>query len=131
MRAALSLPLIAGLAAVTFAACQSSTESNQSGADIRIVLNASTKGSAAFSPNPFSVSFAKQATVTWGNADRTSGGYGGSTGTTHHLVSDTGLFDSGSLAPRSTYSFTFAGPGTYTYHCSLHPSMVGTVTITP
>jgi hypothetical protein len=131
MRPALLLRLLVSLAAVTGFACTSSTEPSLPSGDISIVLNASTLGSAAFSPNPFSESFATRAKVIWVNADRTSAGYGGSTGTTHHLISDTGLFDSGALAPGKSFAFTFATSGTYTYHCSIHPTMVGTITLTP
>jgi plastocyanin len=131
MRAALFLPLVATFTAVNMLACKSSTEPSLPSGDVAIVLNASTKGSAAFSPNPFGESFATRAKVIWVNADRTSTGYGGTTGTTHHLVSDTGVFDSGVFAPGTSFTFTFATTGTYAYHCSIHPTMVGTVTITP
>jgi plastocyanin len=130
MRAALLLPVVAGFTAVTVLACKSSTEPSLPSGDITVVVNASTMGSGAFAPNPFTESFATRATVIWVNADQTMSAYGTS-GTTHHLISDTGVFDSGTLAPGKAFSFTFAAAGTYTYHCSLHPTMVGTVTITP
>lgn len=98
--------------------------------DVAIRRDASSLGNGAFSPNPFSESFATRATVKWVNGDRTSGGYG-STGTAHRLVSDNAIFDSGTLAPGAAYSFTFAAAGMYPYHCSIHPTMVGTITITP
>ena len=28
-----------------------------------------------------------------------------------------------------TYQFTFTQTGVYTYHCSIHPQMTGTVTV--
>ncbi|HTZ41834.1 MAG TPA: plastocyanin/azurin family copper-binding protein [Candidatus Omnitrophota bacterium] len=28
-----------------------------------------------------------------------------------------------------TYSHTFAAAGTYSYHCSIHPSMKGTIIV--
>lgn len=30
---------------------------------------------------------------------------------------------------RGTYSKKFDAPGSYTYHCSIHPSMTGTVVV--
>jgi plastocyanin len=116
---------------VTGLACHSSTEPSLPAADVAIVLNASTMGSTAFSPNPFSESFATRAKVIWVNADRTSSGYGGTTGTTHHLISDTGVFDSGAFAPGTSFAYTFPASGTYAYHCTIHPSMVGTITLAP
>jgi plastocyanin len=45
------------------------------------------------------------------------------------ITSDTGLFDSGNIAPGKTYSYTFEAPGVYGYDCVYHPWMVGTVTV--
>src|SRR5579875_243718 len=33
------------------------------------------------------------------------------------------------IAPGATFSFTFTTPGTYTYHCTIHPFMHGTVVV--
>lgn len=97
--------------------------------NVSIVVGASTMGSDAFSPNPSSASLAGRPKVIWTNADRQADTYGG-TGTPHHLVSDTGLFDSGTLSVGESYSFLFSAAGTYSYHCTLHPSMVGSITLT-
>ena len=66
-------------------------------------------------------------TVTWVNLDTTD----------HAIVSDAqgttaqgALFTSSSLPKGASYSFKFATPGTYPYHCSIHPSMKGTVVVT-
>jgi plastocyanin len=112
-------------------ACGSSTDYGSGGnpppppnADVLIVVGASTKTTTAFNPNPFSVPIgAGSVGVKWGNADAT----------THHVVADgaSPLFDSGLLAGGSTYTFTFTSTGTFTYHCSIHPGMVGTIQVTP
>ena len=48
----------------------------------------------------------------------------------HTVTSDTGLFDSRELDPGKTCKVFFAAPGTYTYHCTLHPDrMRGTVIV--
>lgn len=120
---ALTLALIAG--------CSSATSpSNALHPDVTIKLNAQTLGSAAFAPNPITISLATKQTVRWGNADYTGGTYGGS-GVDHTVTADSGLFSSGQIPPRSSFSFTFSTPGTYGYHCSNHPTMVGTVIVTP
>ena len=50
--------------------------------------------------------------------------------TAHTVTSDDGLFDSGPIAPGNVYSHQFFGAGTtYTYHCSIHPQMTGSVTV--
>ena len=50
---------------------------------------------------------------------------------THTVTSDTGLFDSGSLATGQGFSWTFAQLGTYAYHCTIHPGMNGEVDVRP
>ena len=48
----------------------------------------------------------------------------------HTVTSDTSLFNSGVLNPGASFEFRFDTPGTYTYHCTFHPSMTGTVIVT-
>jgi plastocyanin len=98
--------------------------------DVTIVAGAQTMGSRAFSPDTFTVSLAAGGKVIWGNGDYTSG-YSGVTGTTHTITADGGLFNSGNLAPANTFAFTFTATGSYSYHCSIHPTMVGVITVTP
>jgi hypothetical protein len=38
-------------------------------------------------------------------------------------------FNSGPLAPGSTFSFTFTNAGTYSYHCNIHPYMMATIVV--
>ncbi len=47
----------------------------------------------------------------------------------HTWISNTGAFNSGDIAPGSSYKFTFTTPGTYLYHCSIHPFMTGTIVV--
>jgi plastocyanin len=47
----------------------------------------------------------------------------------HTWLSNTGVFNSGDIAPGSSYKFTFSTPGTYLYHCSIHPFMTGTIVV--
>lgn len=74
----------------------------------------------AFTPPDITVT--KGTTVTWTNNDAV----------THTVTENDGKTgpDSGDLAPTKTYSFTFNNTGTFKYHCSIHPSMLGTVTVT-
>lgn len=110
--------------------CKSSSTGPGPSPDVTVVAGASALTTTAFSPANFQVSLS-DASVTWYNADFSSATYGGISGVAHHLHEDTGLFDSGVLAPQGRFSFTFTQPGTYTYHCTIHPGMVGTVTVTP
>jgi plastocyanin len=49
--------------------------------------------------------------------------------TAHTVTSADKTFDSGNLDQHATWSYTFAKPGTYTYLCTYHPFMKGTVTV--
>jgi plastocyanin len=58
--------------------------------------------------------------VEWKNRD----------GVPHTVTSDeAGLFDSGVLQPDARFERRFDEAGVYPYHCSLHPSMTGTVIV--
>jgi len=59
-------------------------------------------------------------TVTWTNDEGAIA---------HTTTSDDGLWDSNTLDPGEQLSFTFEGPGTFAYFCSIHPSMTATVTV--
>ncbi len=48
----------------------------------------------------------------------------------HTATSDNpGAFDSQSIAAGASTPVTLTSPGTYTYHCSFHPFMKGTVVV--
>jgi plastocyanin len=49
--------------------------------------------------------------------------------TQHTTTSDNNVWDSGVLNPGQSFSFTFTTPGTYTYHCNIHPFMKGTIIV--
>ena len=49
--------------------------------------------------------------------------------TPHTVTSDDGLFDSEVLNPGESFMFTFPEAGTFSYHCEIHPSMTGSVSV--
>jgi len=57
--------------------------------------------------------------VTWINHDQDP----------HTVVERSRKFNSGAMDTNDSFSFTFTDPGTYKYFCTLHPAMVGTVTV--
>jgi plastocyanin len=69
--------------------------------------------------SPANVSVPAGTTVTWVNEGNVP----------HTVTSDDGQFDSGVLMPGDSYTVMFKGQGTITYHCSIHPSMMGSVTV--
>ncbi len=58
-------------------------------------------------------------TVTWTFKDPMS----------HTATSDNGFFDTGAASGGATRSVRFRSAGTFAYHCSFHPSMVGRVAV--
>lgn len=69
--------------------------------------------------NPGTKSVAINTTITWTNKD----------GTDHTVTSNSGLFDSGVIKSNGTFSHTFTSEGTYTYRCTIHPAMTGTIQV--
>ena len=49
--------------------------------------------------------------------------------TPHTVTSDDGWFDSEVLNPGESFTLTFPEAGTFSYHCEIHPSMTGSVTV--
>lgn len=47
----------------------------------------------------------------------------------HTSTSDTPMWDSGNLNQGQSYSFQFNTPGTFPYHCSIHPTMLAVVIV--
>lgn len=70
-----------------------------------------------FAFSPASLNIAKGTTVTWTNNDSAP----------HQIASAT--FNSQTLSQGQTYSFTFTQTGTFSYSCSIHPSMTGTINV--
>ena len=58
-------------------------------------------------------------TVTWNNHDDIP----------HTVAAKDRAFKSKVMDTDESYSFTFATPGEYTYFCSLHPHMTGTIVV--
>lgn len=50
-------------------------------------------------------------------------------GVTHTWTSTDGTFNSGAIAGGSSFEFTFDEPGEYSYFCSIHTQMTGTLTV--
>lgn len=58
-------------------------------------------------------------TVTWTNRDDIP----------HTVVSDDKSIKSKTLDTDEKFTFTFSKPGTYSYFCSIHPKMKGTIVV--
>ena len=103
----------------TTSASTTTSSGSGSGSNVTssIVLNASILTSTAFSPNPVVVRVGDS--VTWVNNDTTA----------HTSVANNGSWSSGNINPGASFRQTFSASGTFAYHCTIHPGMVGTVTV--
>jgi plastocyanin len=68
---------------------------------------------------PASITITAGSTVTWTNNDAAP----------HTATGDGGEFDTGQIDQGGNASVTFDTPGTYTYHCTFHPNMTGTIVV--
>jgi plastocyanin len=68
---------------------------------------------------PQTVTVPVGATVTWTNSDDIP----------HTAVSTEGAFKSKVMDTDEKFSYTFTKAGTYSYYCSIHPKMTGTVVV--
>jgi len=85
-------------------------------ADVTITIRGML-GAQSFDPNPGSVKVGQ--TVAWYNADSTA-----------HDPTGSG-FATGLIGPGQTsQSVTFAAAGNVSYHCAVHPEMIGTLSVT-
>lgn len=87
-------------------------------ADVTVTI-VGMNGNQSFAPEPVTVKVGQ--TVAWHNADSI----------THTATGNAGEFNTGNIAPGSTSgAITMSTAGNFGYHCSIHPDMVGTITVT-
>lgn len=71
---------------------------------------------------PQNITITAGETVTWTQNQR---------GQLHTTTSDAGAWNSGNLRLGQSFSRAFTTPGTFPYHCNIHPrTMRGTITVT-
>jgi len=113
------LVLVSSLLAATVACgkANSPIDPAPNGPSVSIPTGAEFLGKLAFAPDDLTVDAG--ATVTWTNTDSV----------THTSTSDGAGWNSGNIAPGGHFSAMFSTPGTFSYHCTIHPGMIGTVTV--
>jgi plastocyanin len=100
----------------------SSSNSMSGAVNVAIVSGAHLQSqSQHFVPDTITVVIGRNNTVTWKNEDNSI----------HTVTADNGAFNSGIVNPGSSFTFTFTTPGTFAYHCSIHPFMTGKIIVLP
>jgi plastocyanin len=124
--------LLAGLCAVTLVACGSSGSSSSGATSSSSASSSSSSGAsssnAAATASTITIqnfsfstpdSVSPGATITVDNKD----------GTAHTVTSDDGdAFDDAASAGKTTFTAP-TKPGTYPFHCNIHPEMHGTLVV--
>jgi plastocyanin len=116
---------IGTIAAIALAACSSGGGAPSAAGSDPCSKSTATgtvqAGVADFAFAPATVTAKVGDVITWTNA-----------GPASHTVTvdDHSSCDTGSIASGATGSLTFSAAGTYPFHCSIHSSMKGTITIT-
>ena len=75
--------------------------------------------STYFSPPTITVVIGVNNTVIWTNDDSAE----------HTVTATNNDFNSGLIEPGQSFTYTFTTPGTFTYYCTIHPWMKGTVMV--
>ena len=101
-----------GILIVLGVVCVSGCTSNEESNDKQVIIQ-----HGAFIPGTLIVSIGTN--VNWVNHNPDP----------QDVVSDTGLFDSGTLANGQSYNYTFNQAGNYHYHSTIHPDMKGTIIV--
>ena len=94
-----------------------STSAQGPGIDFTININGNL-GSGSYSPTPLTMRVGQA--VNWHNLDSIT-----------HTATLNGAFDSGSIPAFSAHdnAVTMSKAGTFTYHCTIHPGMIGTIVV--
>ena len=99
------------------AACSAKGAATATAANTVKVADSQKQG--AYQPDPVTVQAGQSVTWTWEDQANQ-----------HSVSADDSSFESCLQGASSTFTTTFVKAGTYAYHCSIHPQMKGTVTVT-
>lgn len=84
------------------------------------VVSAGSISIQNFSFNPATINIKVGGSITWTNNDSVP----------HQIAADDNNFSSNPLSNGETYQYTFTQAGVFNYHCAIHPSMKGQITVT-
>jgi plastocyanin len=106
--------------AVIGASLRNTSSATSTAVSVSIINGAFDPSSSQhFVPATLTVVIGVNNTVSWANDDSII----------HTVTGNNGGFNSGLLNTGNSWSYTFTTPGTYQYHCAIHPFMTGTVVV--
>jgi plastocyanin len=123
------IPALGFAAALALAACGGGASTTPTATQAAGTPAASAPQSAAtegakveikgFAFNPATVTAKVGEEITWTNSDTAA----------HTVTLDDKSVDSGNIAQNATFKHAFSAAGTFSYHCSIHSNMKGTITV--
>jgi plastocyanin len=115
MRSSLLIGVIAALATWSCGGGSSAAPNTPVAAGATTIDILGQRGAQSFSPNPAGVSQGEM--MAWRNTDSV----------VHHIVLNDGSIDTGDIAPGATSSALRLAPDGANYHCTIHPTMIGSI----
>jgi len=112
----------AGQSTTTGTTASTQTSSSTPTGSVGVAINSGSAlntTSTYFSPSTITVVIGVNSTVIWTNDDSAE----------HTVTATNNSFNSGYIQPGQSFTYTFTTPGTYTYYCTIHPWMKGTVIV--
>jgi plastocyanin len=103
----------------TDTSASASPASSDTGSRLAHVAQTTTVQMKDFLFSPATVTVHVGDLITWRNTGKTP----------HTATADDGSFDTGTVTPGQSASHMFTKPGTFTYYCTIHPNMKGTVRV--
>jgi plastocyanin len=115
---ALAIISLLSFAAASCGSNSSSPTTPGNSGSLMTVFITGNLGAQSYSPSTMTVSTGQQ--INWKNNDNTV-----------HTATLPGTFDTGNIPALSAHDnpVTFNTKGTFTYHCTLHPGMIGTIVV--
>ncbi|MGZ7194174.1 MAG: cupredoxin domain-containing protein [Halobacteriota archaeon] len=111
--------IVIGCATVVIAGCTSSSTPSPSSGPVTSTATQNSVAIQNYAFNPSTLTIQKGANVTWKNEDSVQ----------HDVVSDASAFSSPLLNKGETYTRQFNSSGTFSYHCTPHSYMKGTIIV--
>jgi plastocyanin len=117
----LSLPVLALVSLFVLSGCTKASTSpyGATSAPPPALAQPNTVVIANIAFGPAALTVTAGTSVTWQNND----------GIAHTSTSDTGVWDTGKISPGASKTVVFGTAGTFPYHCTVHPMMMGTITV--
>lgn len=116
--AALALTMVVTLLLVACGSGSAGATSRQA-ASTQVVRVSIVESNGRYAFSPAAITIPKGSQVVWVNGSDAS----------HTVTSSGGFASSGLIGQRQSFSATFPNAGTFAYHCTVHPYMMGTVIV--